>query len=255
MSGLQLLGAALLAVTASTAVSAGNVAAETFSRSMAFAARGRIALENNNGNVVIEAWDRGEVRIDAVKRAASPGGLDGARIEVESTGDRLSIRTCYDGGAAGDPAEVEYRILVPRNARLADVRLVNGHLSLSGLAGEVHAWAINGSIHAERLEGEAELSTVNGRLDAGFYRVREARAISLTSINGPITLSLPGDTRASLDARNLSGGIRTEFGDPARPEGAGGERLHTEIQGGGTRIHVHNVNGGISITGDPGGIS
>jgi len=245
---LQLGCAVLLAGASPAILCAGTNSLEEFSRTYAFTAHGRISLENLNGDVHITSWDRDEVRVQAVKRAPNAERLEDARIVVDSNGDALSIRTSY-AGASDDPASVEYRITVPRQATLEDVKLINGGLCIIGVAGDITASAVNGSIHAEQLEGEARLSTVNGELEAAFNRLGAARAISLTSVNGPITLSLPPDARASLSARNLSGGIRTDFGHPLRTTAAGGQRLHTTIKGGGTRIHLHNVNGGISITG------
>jgi DUF4097 and DUF4098 domain-containing protein YvlB len=134
---------------------------------------------------------------------------------------------------------------VPRAATLDDVKLVNGGLSISGLTGAVRASAINGNIKAERLEGEADLTTINGQLEADFNRISPSKPISLSSVNGPIRLSIPSGAGASLTARNLSGGIQSEFGRPWRA--AGGHRLHATVNRGGAPIQLHNVNGGISI--------
>ena len=83
------------------------------------------------------------------------------------------------------------------------------------------------------------------RLEAGFDKINRANSISLTSVNGAIQLSIPTDASANVDAKNLSGGIDTEFGRPWH--GADGHRLKALLNQGGTQIHVHNVNGGISI--------
>lgn len=53
--------------------------------------------------------------------------------------------------------------------------------------------------------------------------------------------------RASLTARNLSGGIDSEFGRVTRA--AGGHLLRTVVKGGGSPIVLQNTNGGISIYG------
>jgi DUF4097 and DUF4098 domain-containing protein YvlB len=145
----------------------------------------------------------------------------------------------------GHLASVEYRITVPRAATLDQVKLINGGLCLSGLAGSVTASAVNGSIKAEKLGGYADLSTINGRLIADFTRISAANQISLRSVNGPITLSIPSGAGATLNVRNQSGGIETEFGKAIR--GDGGQELHTRVNRGGADIRVHNVNGGISI--------
>jgi DUF4097 and DUF4098 domain-containing protein YvlB len=247
---MQLVRTALLAAAGAAALSAAGLTIEEFSHTYAFSPRGRISLENPNGDVRITTWDRDEVRVEAVKRASSTGQLEGARIQVDAAGDVLSIRTRYAGSNPEEPASVEYRITVPKRALLEDIRLVNGELSMTGVAGGVKASSINGSIHARQMEGEATLSTVNGQVEAAFDQVNPAKAISLTSVNGPIALALPAGARAQVSARNLSGGIRTDFGRPLRIAPSGGQHLRTNIKGGGsTRIHLHNVNGGISITG------
>jgi DUF4097 and DUF4098 domain-containing protein YvlB len=244
-----LLCAAVLAVSVNALLFAASHSLEQFSQTYALPSHGRILLENLNGDVRITAWDRDEVKVEAIKRASNRERLADARIIVDTSDGALAIRTHYSGADAEDPASVEYRITVPRHANLEDVKLVNGELSIAGLAGDVKASALNGSIHAENLEGEADLSTVNGQLEAGFNRLDRDSTVSLSSVNGPITLSLPADAKASVSASNLSGGIRSDFGRPARILAAGGQRLRAVIKGGGARIRLHNVNGGISITG------
>lgn len=216
-----------------------------FRQTYTLGANGRVTIQNLYGDVSITAWDRDEVLVEATKRASDARRLDDARIIVEPASGTLSIHTQYTGADAEHPASVEYRIMVPRNATLEQIKLVNGGLSISGVAGPVKASSVNGSITADKLEGEAELSTVNGQLIAGFDRVSPSKAISLSSVNGPIKLSIPRDSRASVNARNLSGGIASDFGHVAR--GEGGHVLHTVVNRGGALIHLHNVNGGISI--------
>jgi len=206
---------------------------------------GRVVIENLYGDVSITAWDRDDVLVEAIKHSADPHRLDDARIIVEPSSGALSIHTVYSGADAEHPASVEYRIMVPRRANLDEVKLVNGGLSISGVAGPVKASSVNGSIHADKLEGEADLSTVNGKLDAAFNRLSPSKPISLSSVNGPIRLSLPAGGGASLVAHNLSGGIESDVGRVSRADD--GHNLHAVVNHGGARIHVHNVNGGISI--------
>jgi DUF4097 and DUF4098 domain-containing protein YvlB len=218
-----------------------------FHRSYSLAANGHVVVQNLYGDVSITAWDRDEVLVEAVKRSSDPSRLDDAEIVVEPSSGGLSIRTRYSGADAGHLASVEYRITVPRAATLDQVQLINGGLSINGVAGSVTASAVNGSIKAEKLGGRADLSTVNGRLSADFNRIGSANQISLRSVNGPITLSIPSGAGANLNVRNQSGGIETEFGHAVR--GDSGQELHTRVNRGGAEIRVHNVNGGISIHG------
>jgi DUF4097 and DUF4098 domain-containing protein YvlB len=237
---------ALLAMAASTASYASLIGPSQveFRQLYALGPTGRVIIQNQYGNVSITGWDRDDVLVEAVKRSTDPHRLDDARIVVEPADGSLSIRTQYAGSDTQHAAKVEYRITVPRYASLEDVKLGNGGLVISGVAGPVRASSVNGSIRAEKLEGRADLSTINGQLEADFDRVGDGRPITLSSVNGPIKLLLPSGTHASLHARNVSGGIDTEFGRPARVNGA--QQLSV-VHVGGPQIRLTNINGGISI--------
>jgi DUF4097 and DUF4098 domain-containing protein YvlB len=203
----------------------------------------RVTIQNFYGNVTITAWDRDAVLVEAVKHSSDPRHLDDARIVVEPTADSLAIHTQYTGSDAEHPTSVEYRITVPRRIHLDNVTITNGQLSLDGLAGPIKASAVNGDIHALKLGGQADLSTINGRVQANFNRTSPANSISLSSINGAIDLTIPSGSGASLEAQNRSGGIATDMGRASRTEA--GHRLI--VRGTGPHIRLHNVNGGISI--------
>jgi len=237
----------LLAVSAGNCLSANSIRVPRaeFRQAYCLQPNGRVVVENLYGDVHITAWDRDEVLVEAIKTSSDPRQLDDARIVVDSSSEQVSIRTQYGGTDAEHPASVQYRITVPRGANLANVKLVNGGLSISGLGGSVKASSVNGSIHAERLAGEAELSTVNGKVDAEFRRLDRTNQISLSSVNGSIRLSIPQGAGAELIAHNLSGGIESQFGHVARE--TGGHRLRARINRGGAHIRLHNVNGGIWI--------
>src|SRR4030095_15311395 len=113
---------------------------EEFHQVYPLSARGGISLENINGPVHITAWDRNEVKVDAVKRAWTKERLDEARIEIKASTDSLSIQTRYpernhefNDDRHDNPASVEYTLTVPRQARLEDINLVNGSLDVQGL--------------------------------------------------------------------------------------------------------------------------
>jgi DUF4097 and DUF4098 domain-containing protein YvlB len=239
-------GAILLALAAGNlnAVVIGTPHAE-FRATYSLTPNGRVVIQNLYGDVQITAWDRDEVLVRATRHSTDPRRLNDAQIVIDSSSGLVSIRTQYSGADAEHPASVEYHIMVPRNANLENVRLINGGLSISGVTGPIKASSVNGSIRAENLEGQADLSTINGHLEAGFSRISRCHPISLSSVNGPIKLSLPSDARATVSALNLSGGIDSDFGRVWRA--SRGHRLDAALHGGGASIRLHNVNGGIAI--------
>jgi DUF4097 and DUF4098 domain-containing protein YvlB len=187
---------------------------EEFHQVYQLSAQGRIDLENINGPVHITSWDRNEVKVDAVKRAWTKERLDEAKIDISSHPDSLSIRTEYPShdntfwnDRHDNPASVEYTLVVPRHARLDEIKLVNGSLDIQDVAGEVRA----------------------------------------SCVNGTLRLTLPSDVRADVEANTVSGSISNDFGLPVTHHQYVGHSLRGELGGGGTRVKLSNVNGRIEI--------
>ena len=225
---------------------------EEFHHSYPLSATGRVDLDNINGAVHITAWDQNEVKVDAVKYASSKERLDDVKIDVDSDSSHLSIRTKfrdrdYTGPDTGWEAfGVEYTLMVPRGVFLDEIKLINGPLDIHGMAGEVRANCINGRLKIEGSQGRVELKTINGKLDAQFDRLGSS-PIELSSVNGSVELTLPSDAKAEIEASTVSGGINTDFGLHVIHHHWVGHELRGELGGGGTRIHLSNVNGHIEI--------
>ena len=151
----KILPGALLAICVSL-VAANIVTSQTreevreeFHQTYPLQATGRVSVENINGAVHITAWDRNEVKVDAVKTAYTRERLAEAQIRVEADADSIRIYTEYPHGNLSftnklerrqqNPASVEYTISVPRAARIESVQLVNGALDIEGVTGDVIA--------------------------------------------------------------------------------------------------------------------
>src|SRR5580658_9613516 len=226
---------------------------EEFHQTYALTPDGRIELDNINGDVHISSWDRNEVKVDAVKYADTKDRLDEAKIEIDSGKDYLSIRTkyrdheqTYNWGSRHNPAGVEYTLTVPRTAQLDAINLINGELDVAGISGEVRASCINGRLEAHDLAGRAHLSTINGHLDARFDQLAR-NSVELNSVNGAVSLTIPSDSKAELEASTVSGGIENDFGLHVNHHRFVGHDLRGELGDGGAHIKVGNVNGRIDI--------
>jgi DUF4097 and DUF4098 domain-containing protein YvlB len=255
LSALLAVGVLLGVAASATAQNAGELR-EEFHRTFPLAANGRVSLENISGVVKITAWDRSEIKVDAVKRAYSRERLDEAQIKFVADADSIDIHTEYpernyrivDGDNRRQSlASVDYTLTVPRGANLEAVELVNGTLEIEGLTGDVKASLVNGPVTARGLVGEARLSTVNGRLEATFDRLDAAKPISLGSVNGQLSLIIPSDANAHLRANTVSGSITNDFGLPVRRGEYVGRDLSGTLGSGGPRIKLSNVSGPINI--------
>jgi DUF4097 and DUF4098 domain-containing protein YvlB len=226
------------------------VVREEFHQTYPLAANGRIELENINGAVHISVWDQNQVKVDAIKRARDEQRLKNEEIRIDAQPDSISIETHYrdngdDWQTNHNPGSVEYTLTVPRNARLDEIKLINGALDVTGVAGEVRASCINGRLVARGLGGRAKLETINGTLNAEFDRV--ASELDLSSVNGSVRLTLPSDAKARIEATTVHGGIDNDFGLHTNDHHFVGHDLRGELGGGGTEIRLRNVNGSIDV--------
>jgi hypothetical protein len=231
---------------------------EEFHKVYPLSAQGRVEIRNINGPVHVSGWDRDEVKVDAVKSAWSKERLDEATIEVSADQNEISIHTEYPehghnqtfnfggDGEHNNPASVEYTISVPRQARLDEIKLVNGRLDVQDVAGEVRASCVNGRIQAHNLQGPIELNTVNGELEASVERLPSSE-LKLSSVNGKLRVTLPSDAHAEVKASTVSGNISDDFGLLVTRHQYVGRSLHGALGGGGTLVKLSNVNGTIEI--------
>jgi DUF4097 and DUF4098 domain-containing protein YvlB len=250
----------LLAALALTAADAGHAQSrpevtEEFHQTYPLAAGGRVGLSNINGSVKVVAWERAEVKVDAVKRAYTQERLSEAKIKVDAAPSHVRIETEYpeyrwsdhDGERHENPASVEYTLTVPRGAIIDEIDLINGGLNIEGVAGSVHASSVNGRVVASGLTGAVNLSVINGRLEASLDHLNESGTVSLSAVNGPLVVTIPSDSNAVLHADTVHGQINNDFNLPVREGEYVGRDLEGRLGQGGAHVRLSNVNGSISI--------
>lgn len=228
---------------------------ERFQQTYPLNANGRISLSNINGSITIDAWDRNEVRVEAVKTADSRETLAEVEIEVESRPDYLEIETDYqnwrnrngEGWRDNRRLKVDYKLTVPRTAVLNEIEAVNGSVTVSDMNNYTKVSAVNGQVKATNLSGTAILSTVNGETQADFSSIQPTSKISLSTVNGQVVLLIPSDANATVKADTLNGSINNNLGLPVRKGQYVGRDLHGRIGSGEAQIKLNSVNGGLTI--------
>ena len=249
--------AALLSAGASARLQTRQELRDEFNQTYPLAADGRVSLKNINGAVTVRVWDRSEVQVAAVRRAYTQERLTEAEIVVDATPEAIRIQTRYptqnlnfysdEPQRYNNPAAVDYTLTVPRGARLENIELINGALDIEGAAGAVKASSINGGVRARGLTGEVKLSTINGGLEATFAQLNPAQPISLSSVNGSVTLILASDASAQVKASTVHGGITNDWNLPVSRGRYVGRSMEGQLGSGGPRIRLNNVNGTIAL--------
>lgn len=241
----------LLALAASSALALTSAArvTEKFSQTYPLAATGTVSLSNINGTVVIEAWDRDEVAIEAEKIARDEDALARAKIVIDHTPDRIAIKTEHQKRFflfwSINPATVRYKLKVPARASLRRIDVVNADVRVHGVQGYVDVDTVNGSIDATGLGGGGRFDTVNGSVHVAFSRVGPHDEIKLDTVNGSCTALLPADAAFSLTADSVNGRIRCDF--PITVGKSSRRHLKGAVNGGGATVVLDSVNGSLTL--------
>lgn len=241
-------------------------------------------MVTDDGSVRIETTDRPEIDARVATRGwrIAP---DEVTITESQVGDRVTIevRTPHDEwGMNFRHRSLTVTLQVPRQADL-DVRTGDGSVTVAPVSGHVKIFTGDGSITAEGLQGEIRLHTgdgsiratgLEGRLEAdtgdGSMNVRgrfdlldlrtgdggiEAEAEhgskmggswSLRSGDGGITLRLPDDLSADLDAHTGDGHITVDL--PVTVAGSiSTSTVRGKLGAGGPTLRVQTGDGSIRL--------
>ena len=226
---------------------------ETFEQSYPLDPNGRVSVSNVNGSIVVEAWDRNEVKLTATKIADSRETLNDVQVQVDARPDRFRVEVDYPeikwGTNRGQDRriEVQFRLSVPRTATLNEIETVNGSVTVSNFVNFTKVSTVNGNVNAANLRGAADLSTVNGRVVADFDRLEAGSRINLSTVNGGVSLAIPSDADATIKADSLNGTISNEFGLPVRKGEYVGRDLYGRVGSGNVQIKLSSVNGSLAI--------
>jgi hypothetical protein len=228
-----------------------------------------LRVEVDDGRVTLTGTDakRIEVRVTAAGWKIGP---DGVQVLDRQAGDRVEIdvRVPHSMGLFNmGNRSVRIEIRVP-NGALANVHTHDGSITVEGLRGTLKLKTGDGRIEATRVDGTLDASSgdgsirVRGRLDGLALRTADgsieaelsagSKMVSAWDVNtgdGHITLRLPKDFAADLDAHTGDGGVEVNF--PITTSGtASGHDLRGKIGSGGPTLKIRSGDGAIRVVRD-----
>lgn len=223
---------------------------ETVEKSVALDAGGSFRVENINGTIRIDAWDRDEVQIVAEKSASSESALDEIEVEIRGEGDRVDVHTRLPKSGwlfGGESGSVSYEIIAPEGARVTAIT-VNGRVRIEGISGRVEAKSVNGKVEIIDAAGEVESSTVNGSVEVSYIALPGSGSHGMTTVNGTVSLTLPESAAGHFEVNTVNGGISSDFPLEISKKNFGNFRSVSDSIGeGGGSFKIKTVNGQVNI--------
>jgi hypothetical protein len=239
----------LLFATALCACLPARASTRAFVQTYPLAAGGSFRLENINGSVRVEGWERDEVEVRALKTSvADPRDADRVKIDVCSQPNAIEIHTRYPEGTGVEVA-VEYVVHVPYRVLLGSVETVNGSVVVRGVDGGGELRSVNGDVEVLDSAGRFSAKTTNGNLHVQLRQLIDGDPMNIETVNGSVVLGLPSNAHANLKILSMNGDFSSELPVTSTAGSPTARAFRARLgQGtGGGEISVRTVNGGIRL--------
>jgi DUF4097 and DUF4098 domain-containing protein YvlB len=187
----------------------------------------------------------------------------GGNIEVRSVGKSLKANTSggnIEIGDVGGEAKVSTSggdIQVRKVSGSASLSTAGGDIELGGASGYVKAHTSGGNLRLENVTGSIDASTSGGDVAADLRPSGKGKS-KLSSSGGEITLSVPEDAKATIEATIRIQGwgshkgeyeVHSEFKSDTYDQDQDGHEIRAsyKLNGGGELIELRTVNSDINI--------
>lgn len=232
---------------------------------------GTVVLDLLNGEVTVEGYAGNEVVINATgeglqkrDRTDSTGKRTGLK-KIGGTGGGLNVEEQNNQVRISAPmfSETKISVKVPGNTALKLSCVNCDDLTVSNVSGDVELKNINGTVKALNVSGAVVAHSLNDDIVVKLNAVSPGKAMSFTSMNGDIDVTMPAVTKADFVISTHNGEIFTDFEvvlEPStdrevkdkRKEGGAfkmriNQNLKGKVNGGGPLMQFRNHNGDILI--------
>ena len=106
--------------------------------------------------------------------------------------------------------DYQFEVTVPTGTDVDVSTVTDGGIDVAGTGGPVNASNVNGPVAARDLQDCAQIESVNGAVEVSFAR-SPSRDCSIKTINGDITLTVPGSAGLDAALSMMQGKVVSEF--------------------------------------------
>ena len=226
-----------------------------------------LSAETQSGAISVTASTDTAITVGVVKYAYGRDTADArkaiANVVYSGTivGDELSVKAEMPSGSR--PYGASFTITIPESTSLS-LSTTNGDINLTNTLGDINASTTNGNVELSGTTGAADISTTNGKLnvqvhsgavegtttngavDCDLAALGPTETVGLATTNGDVTLLLPADVSATIDATNTNGVIT--FNDfTVIYEVQTATHVRGRIGSGASTITITTTNGDITV--------
>lgn len=207
-----------------------------------------VSVQITIGHLLVSGWDRNEVSVEIVRRAADTQQLALIPVHVAQGADGVVVRAVQADGGHDARLRADVVIRVPSITQLRDVAVFEGRIELADLRGACSARLERGEITGTRLSGAVRLETAMGNIRLAAATLSPGGMLRLRAFNGDVALELASTPpHARILALSMGGTITSDI--PLALKQRWGPRFGEATLGNGEPvISIDVVNGDVAIT-------
>jgi len=234
--------AGVLAIGALLALSSFGQAQEKMSKRYAAGKNVRIELRNISGTIVVESWNKDEIRLSATIESK------GTHVTPKQINDSLVVDVMSENRGKGDVGDINFKLQVPVNSSV-DLETRRGNISVANIRG--------GLVRAHvSSEGDIELTNITAShvvaqnvignifYDGEFQRFG---TYEFKSNKGDITIRIPGDSAFRLEAASPARKIALNDFWNKNFKSQDGRKIVGDVGDGRSSVSIINFSGQITF--------
>ena len=229
---------------------------ETLERVYTVQPNADISIQNHDGAVLVYGANANELQVHATKKAYSRMRLKEIAIDVSVESTTVSIDTKFPPkprwALFDRSGTVDYTIVVPATASIAQLRLVAGEVLVDGMRGpSVHAWLCDGRMLSHNCFSKIDLAMQRGNLSFSYdWWEHGTFSVHANIVQGNAWAFLPSASAFHLVAETARGKISNDFDNLAveRTAASAAAKIDMLVNGGGqAAIKMRAADGDIKI--------
>ena len=247
---------------------------ERIAKSFPIKSGGEVRVENDRGSTTIDAWDKDEVSVEAVKHYEGDSSmrdrwLRETEVRLENTASYVSVKVVRPNmfcvGYCNYRAWVDVTIKAPRkmslnlssdrtSTRVSDIQgaiRITGDRSsidLRNTVGSLHIRSDRGTVNLRDVDVRDSVDISTDRAPIEVYATHFSAGGKIESDRSSITVRLPSNTALNLEVQNdRRASFHSDFPMTTNGNFSGRGTMHGTINGGGPTLHMSTDRGSISV--------
>ncbi len=222
---MQAVGIGFIALLAGSAAAAAITDQKTWSQTYPVtAAAPRLVIDNIWGNVRVRTGTAREIAVTVDEKRSAPNE---ELFELSKQTIYLDVQADAGGVAmvVGKPddtvrprinrcrncrVDYQFEVTVPAGTQIDVSTVTDGSIDVAGASGPVSASNVNGPVAVTNLQDCVQIESINGAVDVSFARA-PSRDCSIKTINGDITLTVPGGAAFDASLSMMQGKVVSEL--------------------------------------------